>query len=354
MRSFLTKPTEQLNQPPGTPVHVGDACDEPVTIDVLDYSSTHYAEMEIQDAEECRPFKEKESVTWLNINGVHDVELIKQLGESFELHPLVLEDIANTGQRAKYEEYEDYLYLVVKMISDDPGNEGIHTEQVSLLLKKGLVISFQEEEGDVFDPVRERIRREKGRIRRMGADYLAYALLDSIVDGYFVTLEILGDREEELQEKVMDNPQQETLGEIHSLKRQLIAFRRAVWPLREAVGALQKKESALLGEDIQPYLRDLYDHTIQVIDTVEVFRELVASIVDMYMNSLSNRMNEVMKVLTVMASIFIPLTFLAGIYGMNFEYMPELQWRWGYPAIWAVMGTLVAVMVFYFRRKEWI
>lgn len=354
MRYFSTNSAANPDQPPGTPVHAAPEKQDTVTIEILDYSSTHYADMQMKQAEECLQFKQKKSVTWINVNGVHDVELLESLGEHFELHPLVLEDIANTDQRTKCENYDNYVYLVAKMLTHENADGELRSEQVSLVLGDGFVISFQEEKGDVFDPVRKRIRREKGRIRQMNADYLAYALLDSMVDGYFSVLEALGDRGEELQERVMDTPQQGIVREIHSLKRQLLGFRRAAWPLREAIRTLQQEESTLIGGKTRPYLRDLYDHTIQVLDTVEVFRELVSSIMDLYMNGLSNRMNEVMKVLTVMASIFIPLTFIAGVYGMNFKYMPELEWQWGYPAVMLLMCAIALGMLVFFRKKDWI
>ncbi len=354
MRYFSVKPAGEPHQPPGTPFHTGSPKEETVTIDILDYSNTHYSETQPEKAEECAQFKQKDSVSWINVNGVHNVELLESLGESFGLHPLVLEDIAHTGQRAKCESYDEYVYFVGKMLTYDEEEDELQSEQVSFVLGKGFVISFQEETGDVFDPVRERIRRNKGRIRKMGADYLAYSLLDSMVDGYFTVLEILGELGEDFQEQVLQDPRQNVVRKIHSLKRQLIAFRRTVWPLREAMRTFQQDDTPLVGDKTRPYLRDLYDHIIQVLDTVEVFRELVSSTMDLYMNSLSNRMNEVMKVLTVMASIFIPMTFLAGIYGMNFEYMPELQWQWGYPAVWFLMCLIALGMLIFFRKKDWI
>ena len=354
MRNFLRRSSKATGLPPGTLVHVGKEVEGPVEIEILDYDEDTLSERKTENVEECFPFKEKSTVSWLNVTGIHKLEVIEQLGTHFGLHPLVMEDIANTEQRPKYEDYEEYIYVVLKMLSIDETRGEVKTEQVSLILGNGFVISFQEMPGDVFDPVRDRIRQAKGRIRRMGADYLAYALLDSTVDGYFVVLEGLGDTGEDLQEGVLEDPRPRTLEKIHALKRQLIGVRKAIWPLREAVSAMEKEESSLIDRRTKPYVRDLYDHTIQVMDTVETFRELVSGMVDIYMNSISNRMNEVMKVLTIMASIFIPLTFIAGIYGMNFENMPELQWQWGYPAVLVVMLGLVIGMVWFFWKKDWI
>ena len=354
MRNFLRRGSRAAGLPPGTPVHVGREEQASVTIEVIDYDETTVTEKRPGRPEECFEFKARPTVTWVNVNGVHNIELVEKLGEHFGLHPLVREDIANTEQRPKLEDYEDYIYIVLKMLSCGDGEGEVVTEQVSLILGPGFVISFQEREGDVFDPVRDRIRQGKGRLRRMGADYLAYSLLDCTVDGYFAVLEKLGDRGEDLQEEVTEDPQEETLREIHALKRQLIGFRKAVWPLREAVSSLERVESSLVDEKTRVYVRDLYDHTIQVMDTVEVFRELVGSMVDTYMTGISNRMNEVMKVLTIMASIFIPLTFIAGVYGMNFEHMPELGWPWGYPAALLVMVLLGLGMLVYFRKKDWL
>jgi magnesium transporter len=354
LKYFVTKSTRDKGYPPGTPVPREEGSNVPVKIEIIDYNEAGHTEKTIDTAEQCHPFKENDTVTWLNITGVHDVQLLEKLGEIFGLHPLVLEDISHTEQRPKVEDYDDYIYIVFKMIQIKDGTAEIEMEQVSLILGNGFVISFQEREGDVFDPVRDRIRQGKGRIRRMGADYLCYALLDSTVDGYFVSLEEISNEGEGLQEKAMEEPEPETLQQIHHLKQQLISFRRAVWPLRESINELQRGESPLIRSETQPYFRDIYDHTIQVMDTVEVFRELIASITDMYMNTLSNRMNEVMKVLTIMASIFIPLTFIAGVYGMNFEHMPELHWKWAYPAALSCMGIIAIGMLTFFRRRKWI
>ena len=270
------------------------------------------------------------------------------------MHPLVLEDILNTGQRPKLEDFDEYVFVVLKMFRYGDQVDGMGIEQISLILGPSFVISFQEEPGDVFDLVRGRIRESKGRIRKMGADYLAYALLDALVDSYFVVLERVGEKVEFLEEELVSDPRPETLQAIHNLKRDMLFLRKSVWPLREVVGALVRGEPSLFGESITVYLRDVYDHSIQVIDTIETFRDMVSGMLDIYLSSVSNRMNEVMKVLTIIATIFIPLTFITGLYGMNFKHMPELAWRWGYPMVWAVMLTVVVLMLFYFRRKKWL
>jgi magnesium transporter len=252
------------------------------------------------------------------------------------------------------EDFGDYIFVVLKTFSYNHQSDELEPEQISLILGPSFVVSFQEREGDVFNPIRERIRSNKGRIRRMGADYLAYSLLDSIVDHYFIVLEQVGEEVEFLEEELVTNPTPETLQTIHNLKREMLFLRKSVWPLREVIGALERGESSLIKESTGIYLRDVYDHTIQVIDTIETFRDMISGMLDIYLSSVSNRMNEVMKVLTIIATIFIPLTFIAGIYGMNFQYMPELEWRWGYPMVWVVMLAIGVLMLIYFRKKDWL
>lgn len=301
--------------------------------------------------EECFEFKTTPTVTWINIDGIHDVGVIEKIGKEFDVHTLILEDILNTGQRPKFEDMEKYLFVVLKMLRLENGT--VVAEQVSLIVGSNYVISFQEQVGDVFEVIRERIRSAKGKIRKMGADYLAYTLLDSIVDNYFAVLENFGERIEVMEEELVVEPDQQTLHQIHGLKRQLINLRKSVWPLREVIGGLERSESELIKDETEVFLRDVYDHTIQVIDSVETFRDMVSGMLDIYLSSVSNRMNEVMKVLTIFAAIFIPLTFIAGVYGMNFEYMPELKYRWGYFGVWGVIICVAAAMLIYFKRKKW-
>jgi magnesium transporter len=320
----------------------------------LDYDETHFQEREVKEIEACFPFKETPTVTWINVDGVHDVGLIQKLGETFDLHPLIIEDIVHTQQRPKMEESENYIYIVLKMLYLDDAQNETQVEQVSLVFGKNFVISFQEKEGDIFESIRARLRNGKGRIRKMGTDYLAYSLIDAVVDHYFVILEKDGEKIEELEDKVVSEPKPETLQGIHRLKREMIFLRRSVWPLRELVNSLERGESPLIHKTTRIYLRDIYDHTIQVIDTLETYRDMLSGMHDTYLSSLSNRMNEVMKVLTIIATIFIPLTFIAGIYGMNFEFMPELKWRWAYFGVWGVIFVVAIAMLIYFRRKKWL
>lgn len=311
-------------------------------------------EKEAKEVEECFPFKDKPTVTWINIDGIQRIDVIEKIGKHFNLHPLALEDIVNTGQRPKMEDFVDYIFVVLKMLHYDEKESETKAEQLSLILGPNWVISFQENEGDVFDPIRERIRADKGRIRKMGADYLVYALIDAVVDNYFIILEKIGEKIEEIEDELVANPAPETLQAIHNLKRQMIFLRKSVWPLREVISRLERWESQLINKSTDIYLRDVYDHTIQVIDAIETFRDMLSGMLDIYLSSVSNRMNEVMKVLTIIATIFIPLTLVAGLYGMNFRYMPELEWPWGYPLVLFVMFVIGVLMLIYFRKKKWL
>lgn len=311
-------------------------------------------EKEAKEVEECFPFKDKPTVTWINIDGIQRIDVIEKIGKHFNLHPLALEDIVNTGQRPKMEDFVDYIFVVLKMLHYDEKEKETKAEQLSLVLGPNWVISFQENEGDVFDPIRERIRADKGRIRKMGADYLVYALIDAVVDNYFIILEKIGEKIEEIEDELVANPAPETLQAIHNLKRQMIFLRKSVWPLREVISRLERWESQLINKSTDIYLRDVYDHTIQVIDAIETFRDMLSGMLDIYLSSVSNRMNEVMKVLTIIATIFIPLTLVAGLYGMNFRYMPELEWPWGYPLVLFVMFVIGVLMLIYFRKKKWL
>jgi len=325
-----------------------------VRITIIDYDESHVEDKEAKRIEECFPFTDKPTVTWININGLHQLDIIEKIGEHFNVHPLVLEDIVNTGQRPKIEDFVDYIFVTLKMLRYSDEEKETKAEQVSLILGSNFVISFQENEGDVFDPIRQRIEADKGRIRKMGADYLAYALMDAIVDNYFTILEKLGDRIEDFEEELVVNPKPETLQAIHHLKREMIFLRKSVWPLREVINRLERWESSLINKSTAIYFRDVYDHTIQVIDSVETFRDMLSGMLDIYLSSISNRMNEVMKVLTIIATIFIPLTFIAGVYGMNFRFMPELEMPIGYSVVLLVMLFIGILMFAYFRKKKWL
>jgi magnesium transporter len=354
MAKTVRKRPKTTGLPPGTLVHVGERKTEQVRITYIDYDESNFQEKQILDISECFQFKTTPTVTWINIDGIHQIDIMEKLGKQFELHPLILEDILNTQQRPKFEDFENRIFVVIKMLSYNDQRQRTYAEQVSLVLGPNFVISFQEKVGDVFDPIRDRIRNAKGRIRRMGADYLAYSLLDTVVDNYFVILEKLSEKVESMEEELVAKPTEKTLQQIHSLKREMIFLRKSVWPLRELINSLQKSESSLIKESTQIYLRDIYDHTIQIIDTIESLRDTVSGMLDVYLSSISNRMNAVMKVLTIIATIFIPLTFIAGIYGMNFKYMPELEWRWGYGMVVLVMAVVAVLMLLYFRRKKWL
>jgi magnesium transporter len=350
----IKRHSKKAGLPPGTLVHIGEEKTEQIRIALIDYNEQNFQERVLEKVEECFPFKEMPTVTWINIDGLHSIETIEKIGKNFELHPLILEDILNTGQRPKCEDYENCLFMVLKMLTYNDESNSIQPEQVSFVLGQNFVISFQEAVGDVFEQIRDRIRNAKGRIRKMSADYLAYALTDAIVDNYFLILEKMGEQIESMEEELIAKPSDKTVRMIHSLKRELIFLRKSVWPLRELINSLQKTESSLIMDSTEPYLRDVYDHTIQVIDTVESLRDMVSGMLDIYLSSISNRMNAVMKVLTIIATIFIPLTFVAGIYGMNFKYMPELEWKWGYLAVLIVMVIIGICMLIYFRRKKWL
>jgi magnesium transporter len=325
-----------------------------VKITCIDYYGDYFQEKQVETVDEVVPFSNTSTSTWINVDGIHQLDAIEKIGKQFNIHPLVLEDIMNTGQRPKMEDFGDYLFIVLKMLHYDEKEDETKTEQVSLVLSSKCVLSFQEDEGDVFDPIRERIRTDRGRIRKMGVDYLAYSLIDAIVDNYFMVLEKIGEKIEDIEDELVKNPTPAVLRTIHRFKRELIFLRKSVWPLREVISRLERWESPLIDKSIDIYLRDVYDHTIQVIDALETFRDMLSGMLDIYLSSVSNRMNEVMKVLTIIATIFIPLTLVAGIYGMNFKYMPELESPWGYPMVYVVMLAVSGVMMVYFRRKRWL
>jgi len=354
MPRLIKKSSKSRGLPPGALIHIGEKKTEKAKISVMDYSIGKYDEKEIKKVEDCFSLKRRPSISWINIDGLHEIDIIEKIGKCFDIHPLVLEDILDTDQRPKMEDYEKFIFLVLKMLYVEDKTQEIHSEQVSLILGNNYVISFQETIGDVFDSVRERIRGSKGRIRKMGADYLAYALTDAIVDNYYTILEKIGEKIESMQEDIISNPNPETLQHIHKLKRDMIYLRKSVWPLREVINGLLREESKLIKKSSHIYLRDLYDHTIQVIDTIETYRDMVSGMLDIYISSVSNKMNEVMKVLTIFAAIFIPLTFIAGVYGMNFHHMPELSYTWAYPAVWIVIIVVAISLLGYFKHKKWI
>lgn len=353
MARFVKDVSCKTGLPPGTVIHCGEKKMEEVNITLIHYDGERFEEKELTRVEESFPFRDRPTVTWLNIAGLHRTDIIEKTGEIVGLHPLLLEDIVTMGQRPKVEDFGDYIFVVLKMLHDGKESEKVIEEQISLVLGSSYVITFQERESDVFRPVIDRIKNSKGRIRTLGADYLAYALIDAVVDRYFIVLEGLGEKVEALEDDLVADPSRKTLQDLQNLKREMLFLRRSVWSLREVLSFLERGESSLIRKTTRIYFKDVYDHVIQVIDTVETFREMLSGMMDIYLSSMSNRLNQVMKVLTIIATIFIPLTFIAGVYGMNFKFMPELEWRWGYPMILAVMLSLAASMLIYFRKKDW-
>ncbi len=344
---------------PGTIIIDADA-PSPI-IFLIDYNQTNFIREQIATPEECVPYLEMESISWVDVQGLGSQDILQRLGKVFKLHSLVLEDIVNVPERPKIEDYEDQLLFISRMVVAKETICGFHSEQVSLILGKNYLLTVQEEpEHDCFEAVRSRIEKNKGIIRKQGADYLAYAVLDAIIDGFFPVLEIYGERIEELEEEVIVKPTPQTLQNIYQIRRELLQLRRAIWPQRDAINSLIRDGSDLISEEVRIYLRDCYDHTVQVMDMVETYRELASGLMDVYLSAVSNKMNEIMKVLTVVSSIFIPLTFVAGVYGMNFNpekspyNMPELNWYWGYPICLAVMGAIALGLLFFFWRRGWL
>ncbi len=339
---------------PGSVAFIGEQKLDRVRIDAFQYDGTSFNEMQDIPVEKCCKLAQSPGVTWINVHGIHNIELIEAIGRSFEFHPLTTEDIANTTQRLKVEEFPNYLFIVMKMLHYTEEMPVVNTEHVSLILGRNYVVSFQETDDDVFDDVRNRLRMAKGRIRSMKSDYLAYALMDAVVDHYFIVIELIGDRIEDIDDQILSEPKPENMKEIHYLKRDILNLRKAIWPLREEVGTLEKSESQLIHAESKIFWRDLYDHTIKIIDMVETYRDILGGMHDTYLSSVSNRMNEIMKVLTIIATVFIPLTFIAGVYGMNFQNMPELKWAYGYYIVWGIMIIIGAGLLSYFKRKKWL
>lgn len=351
---LVRRAVKQPGTAPGTLVHTGEQKVERIRVQVIAYDASGAEE---SDFEEVRPALEVERpgrVCWINVDGLHDIDAVRTVGEHYAWHPLMLEDIVSVGQRAKMEEYDGQVFIVMPMLSWDAARSQVREEQLSIVLGKGYVFTFQEIPGDMFDPVRERLRDNRGRIRDRGADYLAYALVDAVVDHYSAVLEAVGDVTERIEAEVLLAPERDTMHRLHALKRELIAVRRAVWPLRDMLGQLLRAEAGHFSKETRLFARDVLDHAVLVAETVDTLRDVVSGAVDLYLSTVGFRTNEVMKVLTVMASIFIPLTFVAGIYGMNFEHMPELSVPWAYPALLLAMLAIALGMLAYFKRKGWL
>lgn len=353
--SYFTKRYHPPGTPPGTLVSDGVA--EQITIHLFDYTPSQFTELELENPGDCHPYLQSDTITWVHVQGVARAETVRELGNLFGLHPLALEDVINTGQRPKADSYGEQLFVVMNLPTVNDDGE-IETEQVSLFLGEGFLISFHRGDSRPFEPVVQRLRKQSGKIRERMADYLLYALLDVTIDRGFPVLEFYSEYIEDLEVELLDNPEQETLAKIHQLKRELLMLRRMLWPQREVINNLIRDEQPQIREETLPYLRDCYDHTIQIIDLIEVYREMTAGMMDVYLSSVSNRMNEVMKVLTVIATIFIPLTFITGVYGMNFAgdspwAMPELTWYYGYPLLWLAVILVTGGMIIYFKRRNW-
>ncbi len=342
-----------LGLPPGSLVYVGDRKPTETSLSIIGYDPIGSWIKTADTVEELLSYRNEAGITWINVNGLNDMESLSTLAKTYGLHNLTLEDILNTEHRPKVEEFEDYLFIIAKAITwnDEKGPE---YEQVSIILTQNTVITFQERPGDCFDTIRKRIEVNAGRIRKMGSDYLAYTLLDSMVDDYFKTLDQLGQRLEDFENQAVDEAGRQFLKELQKVKQQVLSLRRVLWPLRESISTLQRLETELISEDLHPFLKDLYDNILQSAETIESYRELIVSIMEVNLSSVSNRMNEVMKVLTIISTIFIPLTFVVGVYGMNFKYMPELEHPLGYPLAWAVMVLIALGMVAFFKRRHWL
>jgi magnesium transporter len=354
MARFLKKKEESLGQIPGDLVFIGDQKVREANIRVIDYDQNQLSEQELKDVKDGLTYKDKATVTWINVNGLHDTELIREIGQGFGLHALVLEDLVNTGQRPRMEEYDNYLYFVLRMMRYNQETGKVQSEQLSMVLGETFLLTFQEQPGDVFEPVRERIRKHKGRIRKVGIDYLAYALLDTIVDNYLFIIERLGEQIEDIENEILDNPTQEVLSNINAYKREMNYLRKTIRPAREFILHLSRLDSELIQDSTLPFCKDLLDLTNQAVDAIDSYREMLSDHLNIYDSRISNRLNEIMKVLTIFSAIFIPLTFIAGIYGTNFENVPELHFRYSYFIMWGVMVTVALVMLRFFRRKKWL
>jgi magnesium transporter len=354
MAESLSYASEKSGLPSGSLVHVGEVHGIENRITVIDYNPSMLEKRIIKSIEDVLPYKQTDTVTWVNIEGLSDISVIDAIGKHFGIHALVLEDILNTHQRPKFEDFNDYLYIVLKALSLSDDIFDVEYEQVSLLVLDKFVFSFKEKPDDIFDPILAQLGNEKGRLRNFGTDYLAYVIMDTVIDEYFALQDALDELIENVEDELLSTPTAKTLKTIQTIKRELIFLRRSVSPLRELLVAIQRSDSHLLHERTKRYFGDVYDHAIRVIEAMESYRDLIAGMLDIYLSSVSNKMNETMKVLTVFATIFIPLTFIAGVYGMNFEYMPELKWKWAYPVLWMLFIAISVFLLGYFKKKDWL
>jgi magnesium transporter len=354
MAKSLTSSSEKIGLSPGSLIHIGEVFDNDTIITLINYDSSTLEEKVIRSVEEMLPYKDLPSTTWVNIDGLRDVELIRQIGQKFKIHTLVLEDILHTHQRSKFEDFDSYLFMIIKNLSLGLGEFSVEYEQISILVFENFIFTFKEKPTLLFDPIKIRIQNSKGRIRNFGSDYLAYVVLDTVVDEYFSMQDSLDDLIEKIEDELLIDPSIATLNTIQQIRRELIFVRKSISPLRELLSGIQRSDSDLIDEKNRRYFADVYDHALRVIETMESYRELITGMMDIYLSSVNNKMSETMKVLTVFASIFIPLTFIAGVYGMNFEYMPELKVRWAYPVLWCFFVTISVSLMVYFKRKKWL
>jgi len=354
MSESLSNLSEKAGMAPGTLVHVGNILEPESRISLIDYDNETFVEKQIRSIDELAAYKKKETVTWVNIEGLSDVSLIESVGELFEIHPLVLEDILNAHHRPKFEESDDYLYIVLKSLSLKKDHFSVGYEQISILLFKNFVFTFKEKKDELFVPLYKRLKNSQGRLRSQGSDYLTYAILDIIVDMHFLLFDSLDLITDALEDELLTNPTSQTLADIQQIKRELIDIRKSVSPLRELLMSILRSNSALIHNKTYLYFRDIHDHVLHITDELESYRDMLTGLLDIYISSVSNKINEVMKVLTVFASIFIPLTFITGVYGMNFDYMPELKWQWSYFGVWGFFIVFSVVSFLYFRKKRWV
>lgn len=354
MSESLSSVSKKSGLAPGTLVHVGEVHEHPHSITVINYNHQSLENHPVNSIEEILPYKTTNTVTWVIVEGLKEVDIIDSIGQHFDIHPLILEDILNTHQRTKFEEYADYLYFVLKVVSINEDSFNVCYEQVSILVLKNFVFTFMEKPDGLFKPILNRLKNEDGHLRNSGSDYLAYMIMDAVVDEYFTLQDAFDEQIETIEDELLAHPSIDTLMTIQKIRRELIFLRKTVSPLRELLAAIRRSESPLIDERTKRYFADIYDHSIRIIEAVESYRELISGMLDIYLSSVSNKMNETMKFLTVFASIFIPLTFIAGVYGMNFDYMPELRWKWSYPILWGLFITIAVSLLFYFKKKKWL
>ncbi|EKD73533.1 MAG: magnesium Mg(2+)/cobalt Co(2+) transport protein [uncultured bacterium] len=353
----IRKRAKKIGQSPGTPFYTGNKKDVEPRVRVITYTESFFHEAIGKNLDECLAALEqpKPGITWITVEGLSNLPFIEQIAKRYQLHPLTVEDILHVEQRSKLEEFDGYFFTTLKLLSPLTGNRMFSIGEISIVFGKNFVISFLEHESKIFNSIEEKLRNSPTqRLRQHGSDYLVYRLIDTIVDQYFVVLEAIGERIGKIEDRIISSATPRVSRTLYRLRRQMLLLRKMIWPMREVISHLMQAEEKIITPFTRVYLRDVYDHTVQAIDTIETFRDMLSSMLDMYLSSLTNRMNEVMKTLTIIATIFIPITFVASFYGMNFQYMPELHWHAGYPLVISIMVAVVVAMLFYFRKKKWL